>query len=58
MSTGDITASDEDILEMMWFENFTAVPPGWTHLWADGLSDLGFSSPQANLTGLHWAPIW
>ena len=55
---GDITGSDEDILEMMWFENFTAVPPGWTHLWADGLSDLGFSSPQANLTGLHWAPIW
>ena len=54
----DVTATKSDIIEMMWFENFTAVPLGWTHLWAEGLSDLGFSSPQANLTGLHWAPIW
>ena len=54
----DVTATDEDIIEMMWFENFTTVPLGWTHLWADGLTDLGFSSSQADLTGLHWAPVW
>ena len=54
----DVTASNEDIIEMMWFSGFSSVPAGWTRLWADGLSDMGFSSAQANLTGLHWAPIW
>ncbi|MCH2133648.1 MAG: right-handed parallel beta-helix repeat-containing protein [Phycisphaerales bacterium] len=54
----DVTATDEDIIEMMWFRTFATLPPGWTHLWASGLNDLGFSSSQANLTGLHWAPVW
>ena len=54
----DVTASNEDIIEMMWFSAFPSLPSGWTHLWADGISDMGFSSAQANLTGLHWAPIW
>jgi hypothetical protein len=54
----DVTATNEDIIEMMWFSYLPSVPAGWTHLWSNGLSDMGFSSSQANLTGLHWAPVW
>ena len=57
-SVGSLSAADEDVLGFTLYPGLETVPSSGISVLFDGLDDLGYSIPRADVTGLEWIGAW
>ena len=53
-----VEADDEDVLSYTWFPDRSEAPMGSVYKYCDGLDDLLFSLPRADIIALHKVEDW